>query len=124
MAIISAALMWILFDPSKDPSRVYYGTDTRAFSLLFGSALAILTQTDQWKKRIPAVLLDVIGAFSLIGLFYMMIKVEGHSSFLYRGGQVLVSLLTVLVIFAVLNEDSILGLSLIHILLLTLLMWR
>ncbi len=109
LAIISAALMWILFDPSKDPSRVYYGTDTRAFSLLFGSALAILTQTDQWKKRIPAVLLDVIGAFSLIGLFYMMIKVEGHSSFLYRGGQVLVSLLTVLVIFAVLNEDSILG---------------
>ena len=52
LAIISAALMWILFDPSKDPSRVYYGTDTRAFSLLFGSALAILTQTDQWNKRI------------------------------------------------------------------------
>lgn len=109
LAIVSAALMWILFNPSKDPSRVYYGTDTRAFSLLFGSALAILTQTSQWKKRIPAVLPDVIGAFSLIGLFYMMIKVEGHSSFLYRGGQVLVSLLTVLVIFAVLNEDSILG---------------
>ena len=109
LAIISAALMWILFDPPKDPSRVYYGTDTRAFSLLFGSALAILTQTDQWKKRIPAVLLDVIGAFYLIGLFYMMIKVEGHRRLLYRGGQVLVSLLTVLVIFAVLNEDSILG---------------
>ncbi len=37
----SAALMWILYNPS-DPSRVYYGTDTRAFLLLMGILLALV----------------------------------------------------------------------------------
>ena len=32
LAVVSMGVMWILFDPSKDPSRVYYGTDTRFFS--------------------------------------------------------------------------------------------
>lgn len=39
-AIASAAAMAILYSPQADPSRVYYGTDTRAFSLLIGAFLA------------------------------------------------------------------------------------
>ena len=38
----SALLMALLFRPDSDPSRVYYGTDTRAQSLLVGAALAML----------------------------------------------------------------------------------
>lgn len=30
-----------LYVPGEDPSRVYYGTDTRAFSVLIGAALAL-----------------------------------------------------------------------------------
>jgi peptidoglycan/LPS O-acetylase OafA/YrhL len=41
-ALLSAALMAILYNPSADPSRVYYGTDTRAFELLTGSFLAVV----------------------------------------------------------------------------------
>src|SRR3954453_13661841 len=37
----SAALMWILYNP-HDPSRVYNGTDTRAFLLLMGILLALV----------------------------------------------------------------------------------
>ncbi len=40
LAILSMGAMRVLFDPSHDPSRVYYGTDTRVFSLLFGAFLA------------------------------------------------------------------------------------
>lgn len=109
LAILSAALMWILFDPSKDPSRVYYGTDTRVFSLLFGALLALWTNDKDFEKRIPVHFLDVIGTISLAGLLYMMAAIDGYSSFLYRGGQVLVSLLAVLIIFSVLNKNSILG---------------
>lgn len=36
----SAGLMWLVYDPAQDPSRVYYGSDTRAFGLLMGAALA------------------------------------------------------------------------------------
>jgi peptidoglycan/LPS O-acetylase OafA/YrhL len=38
----SAVLMAVLYVPGTDPSRVYYGTDTRAQSLLMGAVAAIL----------------------------------------------------------------------------------
>ena len=41
LAALSALEMALLFDPTADPSRVYYGTDTRAFSLLIGAWLAL-----------------------------------------------------------------------------------
>src|SRR4029453_8678301 len=43
---IAAALM---YDPYSDPSRVYYGTDTRALAPLLGAALAIAVQP--WRQR-------------------------------------------------------------------------
>ena len=38
----SLGLMWLLYTPGQDPSRVYYGTGTRAFELLLGALLAIV----------------------------------------------------------------------------------
>ena len=38
----SATLMAVLYQPGRDPSRVYYGTDTRAQSLLIGAVVGIL----------------------------------------------------------------------------------
>jgi peptidoglycan/LPS O-acetylase OafA/YrhL len=109
LAFISMALMWLLFDPAKDPSRVYYGTDTRVFSLLFGAFLALIAGNQKGSRKTPAVLRDMIGAASLTGLLFMMAALDGYSSFLYRGGQGIASILTVLVIFSVLNKRSILG---------------
>src|SRR5919112_2073925 len=41
-AAVSALLMAILYQPDVDPSRIYYGTDTRATGLLLGAALAFV----------------------------------------------------------------------------------
>ena len=41
-AIVSAVLMAVLYHPGDDPSRVYYGTDTRAQALLVGGTLAAI----------------------------------------------------------------------------------
>jgi peptidoglycan/LPS O-acetylase OafA/YrhL len=41
-ALASALAMALLYRAGTDPSRVYYGTDTRAFDLLAGAALAYL----------------------------------------------------------------------------------
>lgn len=35
-SLLSAYLMYILYNPNIDVSRIYYGTDTRAFSFLIG----------------------------------------------------------------------------------------
>ena len=40
-AVASALAMAALYRPGADPNRVYYGTDTRAFELLLGAALAL-----------------------------------------------------------------------------------
>ena len=42
MIAASATLMAVLYQPGHDPSRVYYGTDTRAQSLLIGAVVGIL----------------------------------------------------------------------------------
>ena len=42
LAAVSAVEMAVLYHPSFDASRVYDGTDTRAFGLFIGAALAMI----------------------------------------------------------------------------------
>ena len=72
-ATASAVLMWILYTPGQDPSRVYYGTDTRASSLLVGALLAMLMlrrptvehRGARWTLHAAA-----IGAAALLGYWW------------------------------------------------------
>ena len=41
-AAASAVAMAVLYQPGADPSRIYYGTDTRAFDLLAGALVAFM----------------------------------------------------------------------------------
>ena len=101
LALISVILMIVLFDPQKDASRVYYGTDTRAFSLLFGALLAILWDYRMVPRRLSASVNMVLGSVSFAVLLVMTIAINGSSNFWYRGGQFVGTILTVLVIYTV-----------------------
>lgn len=101
LALISVILMIILFDPQQDASRVYYGTDTRAFSLLFGALLAILWEYQMVPRRLSASVNMVLGSVSFAVLLVMTIAINGSSNFWYRGGQFVGTILTVLVIYTV-----------------------
>ena len=101
LALISVILMIVLFDPQQDASRVYYGTDTRAFSLLFGALLAILWDYRMVPRRLSASVNMVLGSVSFAVLLVMTIAINGSSNFWYRGGQFVGTILTVLVIYAV-----------------------
>lgn len=46
LAAVSAIAMMVLYNPAADPSRVYYGTDTRVFSLLLGAWMAFIPDRD------------------------------------------------------------------------------
>src|SRR5436305_4518692 len=52
VAVVSMIEMAILYHPSLDPSRIYYGTDTRAGGLLFGAALAMAWPSRRLNPRI------------------------------------------------------------------------
>ena len=101
LALISVILMIVLFDPQQDASRVYYGTDTRACSLLFGALLAILWEYRMVPRRLSASVNMVLGSVSFVVLLVMTIAINGSSNFWYRGGQLVGTILTVLVIYTV-----------------------
>jgi len=104
-AIASAVLMAALFEPS-DPTRVYFGTDTRAQQLLIGAGLAwILSRqrstaspaTSAWARLL---VLLAFGAFLFIAL-----TVSDQAPWLYRGGFFVVSLLAAVIVWAVSSPD-------------------
>ncbi len=112
MAAASALLMAVLYTPDTDPSRVYYGTDTRASGLLIGAALAFLWAPWRLTKRTgPGArwVLDCAGTLAVIGLFWFFFRSDEFDPFLYRGGFVVLSLTTAVVIAVVAHPVSLLG---------------
>jgi peptidoglycan/LPS O-acetylase OafA/YrhL/lysophospholipase L1-like esterase len=112
LALVSVVAMAALYHPSLDPSRVYYGTDTRAFELLFGAALAMVWPSRKLSRRISAGArntLDGLGAVGLLTIALMIWRTGQYSSFLYRGGFVVLSIATVLVVAALAHPASRLG---------------
>ena len=101
LAVISVVLMGVLYSPDGDPSRVYYGTDTRAFSLLIGALAAIQKEYHIIKVKLRGKLWAVIGSISVLILIGMMMFISSYSSFLYYGGQAIVSALAAFVVYAV-----------------------
>jgi peptidoglycan/LPS O-acetylase OafA/YrhL len=103
LAAVSAVLMAALYHPGYDPTRVYDGTDTRAFALLIGAALAFarpsrLMPAQPGRRR--RLLLDGAGAAGLIVIGVLIWRTGQYSPFLYRGGMVLLSLATAAVVLA------------------------
>ncbi len=112
LAAASAIAMALLYHPSLDPSRVYYGTDTRASELLVGAALAMVWPSRRLTKRVAAGarrLLDSLGVAGLIVIALMIWRTNEYSPFLYRGGFTLLALATALVIAALAQPACRLG---------------
>lgn len=112
LAMISVVLMGVLYSPDGDPSRVYYGTDTRAFSLLIGALAAIQKEYHIIKVKLRGKLWAVIGSISVLILIGMMMLISSYSSFLYYGGQAIVSVLAAFVVYAVTVSRSLLNIIL------------
>lgn len=115
-ALVSVALMAALFDPASDPSRVYYGTDTRAFSLLIGAILAFVWPYQKLDDNAGAAMsrserlaLDAVGGAALLGLVLLVALSNGFSPFIYRGGLLLCSVLTALFIACIVHPGSLIG---------------
>lgn len=149
LSAVSALAMMALYNPAADPSRVYYGTDTRVFSLLLGAWMAFIPdrdlapirlahrlgldrlvraakrgkldknakgghdeKTDSAAETVPAqpsapvrfwsspASIDMLGVAGLVGLAAMVALTNGYTAFQYRGGTLLCSILTLMVIAA------------------------
>ncbi|MFC0277566.1 acyltransferase family protein [Enterococcus devriesei] len=100
-ALVSAILMAVLYVPGSDPTRVYYGTDTRLFSILLGGALAFIWPSTRLKAQIPPQakrILNGVGLVTMILLILAFLFLRDDLTFVYYGGIVLVSLLSILLV--------------------------
>jgi peptidoglycan/LPS O-acetylase OafA/YrhL len=112
LAIASSILMAVLYHPSLDPSRIYYGTDTRAGGLLFGAALAMVWPSRRLSRRITLQARNTLDAMGVLGLAIIAIMIwrtGQYSSFLYQGGFVVLSLATVMVLMPLAHPACRLG---------------
>lgn len=113
LAAASALAMAVLFDPAGDPSRVYYGTDTRAFSLLIGAWLSFVwpgvqltEESTRGVSRNAIRWLDGAGIVAFALIVAMCVLVSGFSDFMYYGGLLLCSALTAVVIAVLVHPRS------------------
>ena len=108
----SATLMAVLYQPGADPNRVYYGTDTRAFELFFGAALAFVWQSRRLRTTLSGsgrAVLEFVGLAGLVVIAVMVAVTDQYHPFIYRGGLVLLSLATLGTIAAAAHPATSLG---------------
>lgn len=98
LAVASALLMAYLRSPGADPSRVYYGTDTRAQSLLVGAMLACLLSSGVSVR--VARLFRLVAPFCVAFVGWMWVSMTYDSLLLYRGGFGLLALAVAVIIGA------------------------
>ena len=99
MALYSTCQMLALYTPNEDPSRVYFGTDTRASALLVGALLALLLQkVKEPLSYAQCHLTNLLSIFSIVGLILFCVYAKSTDSALFQGGFLCVSLLTAIVI--------------------------
>jgi peptidoglycan/LPS O-acetylase OafA/YrhL len=109
LAAASAVTMALLYRPGYDPTRVYEGTDTRAFALLIGSALAFVWPSRHLRGEITESarwVLDGAGFAGLIVFGVLVWRTSEYSAFLYRGGMVLLALGTALMVASTASPAS------------------
>lgn len=107
--VASILAMAILFTPGSDPSRVYYGTDTRLFSILLGCILAFYWPSQRLKKEIPdsaSRILNYLGFGALVVILASFVTLDARYTFVYYGGMALISLATVVLLAAIAHPAS------------------
>ncbi|HEY4375630.1 MAG TPA: acyltransferase, partial [Acidimicrobiales bacterium] len=102
--VASIAWMAVLGGGSKDPSRAYYGTDTRAFTILIGVLLAVALaeaperpRTRQWRMRRRRIM-SAASVPALVAASVFVVVADNQRHWMYRGGFVAFSLLGALLV--------------------------
>ena len=102
LILVSLIAHILLFD-INNISRIYFGTDTRAFSLLVGVVGAILYPMERLHAKVTPqqnMIYSVVSLVAIATLITVMIYTSEYNTWLYRGGFLLVAILGLIVIIS------------------------
>ena len=102
LILISLVTHILLFD-INNINRIYFGTDTRAFSLLVGVVGALVYPMDKLSSPTnvkESVLYSVVSLTSISTLIAIMFYASEYNTWLYRGGFLLVAVLGLIIIIS------------------------
>ena len=110
LAVLSLIWMVILFTPGDDPSRVYFGSDPRAFTILIGVAVGLLWKPWRynWGKTVGYVM-DLVAVLGMVVIVGIMIIGRHWTDWMYPWGLLLTSLCTIVLVAFVIRPGSLLG---------------
>lgn len=112
VSLISMAIMWMLYDPSKSISRIYFGTDTRLQTLLLGAMLALIWPAYKLKKNPPKIIVWVIEIIGLVGAIFLVrsfFQFTEHSASVFQGGLYILGIFTLLFIMSSVHPDTLMS---------------
>ena len=104
--VLSSVLMVAFYNPDT-LNRLYYGTDTRIFSVLMGAYLAVFLRDyqeevneikDHWKLLVFFV--------SIIGIIGSFIVLKDGSALVYQGGMIVFSLVSTLLLGSIITLEK------------------
>ncbi|GAA2957278.1 acyltransferase family protein [Lactobacillus kefiranofaciens] len=97
LSLASAIEMAVLYLLRFDINRIYYGTDTRFFSLGLGAVLALIwpiAQLNPHVRKKDTLILDIMGlvSFVIMMMLFFSKAMDPQRSFAYCGGMLLFTL--------------------------------
>ena len=108
----TAVLMPMMYAPGQDVTRLYYGTDTRIYALLFGAAMG-LCQASAAKRRnfkMSSGILKYCAFGLLLGLTIAGYKLmDGQSSLTYQGGMLFMTVIFCLLLALTADSQLLIG---------------
>ena len=108
LAVASAIAMGVLYG-GGDPSRVYYGTDTRLYAYALGGALGAMWRPSSIAKhngRKSGVVADVFALASLALLVLLALKIQDQAAITYRGGMFAAAVVSTIAVAALSMPNS------------------
>ena len=109
LAVITASVTAFMTHFGVDISRLYYGTDTRIFSCLFGGALGLWfakNKDELYSGKLLPIPYELFFALLLIPVIGVTFMLRGQYLSLYAGGMQLLTLVFCLMLFAVIDDEK------------------
>lgn len=93
ISVMSAILMSIYFNLGYDYSRIYYGTDTRAFAFFVSGAISVNYTNKVLKSQLERILVNILGFLGIIVTVFYVVYIDYKNPINYNGLMYLTSIL-------------------------------